>query len=149
MEDGVAYYGSLRRFFENEWYVPVSEFGIGYWEFWDMNPRIIAVRSLAYEREMIRRDREMWQQGLYVYEAFGVVLGNAFRKKGTSPQKYREKPLMDDQRVLLEDPERNERLAMIEMDRYIAALSKQGMQTSKLDAVKTKTRENDNGGKHD
>lgn len=125
MSEGITYYGSLRRFFENEWYVPASEIGITYWEFWDMNPRILAVRNLAYEREVRRRDQEMWQQGQYMYAAFGVVLGNAFRRKGSAPEEYPKKPFMADYFATLDDPEKNERLAMLEMDMYIAALSKE------------------------
>lgn len=126
MSEGVTYYGSLRRFFENEWYVPASEIGIGYWEFWDTNPRILAVRNLAYEREVKRKDQEMWQFGQYVHAAFGIVLGNAFRKKGTAPEKYPARPFMADYFASLDDPEKNERLAMFEMDRYIAALLRDG-----------------------
>lgn len=124
--EGVTYYGSLRRFFENEWYIPASEAGIGYWEFWDMNPRILEVRNVAYEREVKRRDQEMWQMGQYIHTAFGIVLGNAFRKKGVVAQSYPKKPLMADFFDTLDDPEKNERLAMIEMDRYIAALTRDG-----------------------
>ena len=125
MDEGITYYGSLRRFFENEWFVPASEIGIGYWEFWDMNPRILEIRNLAYEREVKRKDQEMWQFGQYVHTAFGIVLGNAFRKKGQAPEQYPKKPFMADYFATIDDPEKNERLAMLEMDRYIAALSRE------------------------
>jgi len=125
MHEGIVYYGSLRRFFENEWFVKASDIGVDYWEFWDMNPRILGVLNLAYERKAKRRDQEMWQQGQYVYAAFGTVLGNAFRKKGSPPEEYPKKPYMADYFDTLDDPEKNERLAMLEMDKYIAVLSKE------------------------
>lgn len=126
MEEGITYYGSLRRFFENEWYIPASETGISYWEFWDMNPRILEVRSIAYERQVKKQDRDMWQMGQYIHAAFSVVLGNAFRKKGASPLSYPKEPMMSDYFDTLDDPEKHERLAMLEMDRYIAALTREG-----------------------
>ena len=135
MSDGIAYYGNLRRFFENEWYIPVSTLGISYWEFWDMNPRILRVRSIAGQKEAVRKDQEAWQQGQYFYAAFASVIGAAFSKKGSSVQKYPDKPYLHDYGKTMEDPERNERLAMLEMDRYIAALSKQGMQKSEMTAA--------------
>lgn len=125
MAEGILYYGSLRRFFENEWFVPASDIGIGYWEFWDMNPRILAVRNRAYERAVRRKDQDMWLMGQYIHTAFAVVLGNAFRKKGASPQEYPKKPLMASYFETLDDPEKNERIAMLEMDRYIALLAKE------------------------
>ena len=125
MHEGITYYGSLRRFFENEWFVPASEIGVTYWEFWDMNPRILGVLNLAYERKVKQRDQDMWQQGQYTYTAFSVVLGNAFRKKGSAPEEYPNKPYMADYFDTIDDPEKNERLAMLEMDKYIAVLSKE------------------------
>lgn len=125
MREGITYYGTLRRFFENEWFVPASEIGVTYWEFWDTNPRILGVMNLAYERKVKQRDQDMWQQGQYTYAAFGTVLGNAFRKKGSSPEAYPKKPFMADYFDTLDDPEKNERLAMFEMDKYIAVLSKE------------------------
>jgi len=125
MHEGIVYYGSLRRFFENEWFIKASDIGITYWEFWDMNPRILGVLNLVYERRVKQRDQEMWQQGQYTYAAFSVVLGNAFRKKGSAPEEYPQKPFMSDYFDTLDDPEKNERLAMLEMDKYIAVLSKE------------------------
>ena len=50
-----------------------------------------------FEAQRIRRmvhDEEAYFQGIYVMEAFSVVLGNAFRKKNAEPIKYRDKPLL-------------------------------------------------------
>lgn len=128
MSEGVVYYGSLRRFFENEWYIPASQMGITYWEFWDMNPRIFAVRSAAYEMQLKKDDTRMWQLGQYFYAAVGTVLGNAFRKKGSPPEEYLKKPLMAEYFALQEDPEKNERLAALEMEMWARKLSRDGVQ---------------------
>lgn len=40
-----------------------------------------------------QRNEEMWLQGLYVYNAFGTVMSNAFKDKGGTPSKYLEKPI--------------------------------------------------------
>lgn len=127
MSEGITYYGSLRRFFEEEWYIPASEIGISYWEFWDMNPRIMAVRSEAYERQVRQKDTQMWQMGQYIFTALGVVLGNAFRKKGAVAQEYPKKPFMSDYFALMEDPEKNERLAALEMEQWARMLSRGGV----------------------
>ena len=125
MHEGIVYYGSLRRFFENEWFIKASDIGITYWEFWDMNPRILGVLNLVYERRVKQRDQEMWQQGQYTYAALCTVISNAFRRKGAPPEEYPRKPFMADYFDSLDDPEKNERLAMLEMDKYIAVLSKE------------------------
>ena len=67
--------------------------GMSYEEFWD-KPPILAV---AY-REAFRLRRELenemaWVQGLYVYDAFAVVLANVFSKRGSRKQNYFDKPL--------------------------------------------------------
>ena len=40
-----------------------------------------------------RRSEELWLAGLYNYNAVAVAVGNAFRGKGTRPQKYMEEPI--------------------------------------------------------
>lgn len=35
----------------------------------------------------------MWLQGLYIYNAVGTVMANAFAKKGATPAKYIEEPI--------------------------------------------------------
>lgn len=67
--------------------------GMSYEQYWD-EPPILAV---AY-REAFRLKRELdnemaWLQGLYVYDAFAVVLANVFSKRGSRKQNYLEKPI--------------------------------------------------------
>jgi len=44
----------------------------------------------AHELKNEQKSREMWLQGLYIYNAMSVVLQNAFAKKGSVPEKYME-----------------------------------------------------------
>ena len=62
--------------------------------FWNAYPVEI---EPFFEAQRIRRrihDEEAYFQGIYVMEAFSVVLGNAFRKKNAEPIKYRDKPIL-------------------------------------------------------
>ena len=66
-----------------------------------------------FEAQKIRRrihDEEAHVQGLYIMEAFGVVLGNAFRKKNTKPLEYRKQP------ILKEIEEKNRPLSQKEIE---------------------------------
>ena len=67
--------------------------GITYEQYWDGPPQIATAYRKAYR---IRRELEnemAWLQGMYNYDAFAVVLANAFRSKGAKRQKYMEKPI--------------------------------------------------------
>ena len=49
-----------------------------------------------YEAHLLKVQRaseEMWLQGLYTHAAVSIAVSNAFRRKGTSPQKYPEEPI--------------------------------------------------------
>ena len=63
-------------------------------QFWKMNPSLLEPYSKAEELKEEKHDTHMWMMGSYIYEAFSVVLANAFRKKGTSAKHYRDKPYM-------------------------------------------------------
>lgn len=69
-------------------------------------------------------DERDWIQGQYIMSAFGTVLSNAFSKN--SKAKYIEKPILSDISHTDSDPEANERLAVLEMQKYISALHQQG-----------------------
>lgn len=63
-------------------------------QFWESYP--IEVEPY-FEAQKIRRrvaDEEAYFQGIYVMEAFSVVLGNAIKKKNAEPIKYRDKPIL-------------------------------------------------------
>lgn len=62
--------------------------GIGYEEFWTLNPRKINVILAGYKLKRQVKDEEMWMLGGYVFDAISIALGNAFRKKGQKAQEY-------------------------------------------------------------
>lgn len=62
-------------------------------EYWNGPPYLTRVYREIHNMKIEARNQELWLQGLYNYEAFATVISNAFRKKGTSPVKYREKPI--------------------------------------------------------
>ena len=61
---------------------------------------------------------------MYIMSAVGTVASNMLDKHSTA--KYIEKPLYSDTTLLSNDPEANERLAVAEMEKYIAELTFQG-----------------------
>lgn len=62
-------------------------------QFWDGDPWLTAAYREANRLRNQRKSEEMWLQGLYFYNAVGVVVGNAFRKKGATPRQYLDEPL--------------------------------------------------------
>ena len=61
-------------------------------EFWNGPPKLA---SAFREAEKMRREAAnaaQWIQGRYIYEAVGVVIHNSFRKEGTAPLRYPDKP---------------------------------------------------------
>lgn len=81
--------------YQNEWLPYALLIGISEERFWKLNPRTIQPYVKAYQMKQEQRDTEMWQMGIYVQQAFGVVisaLASSFGKK-KSDAKYFEKPL--------------------------------------------------------
>ena len=50
----------------------------------------------AYQLKRKMQDERDYFCGIYFYEAVSIALANAFRKKGSKPAQYREKPIMDE-----------------------------------------------------
>ena len=72
--------------------------GIGYNEFWTLNPRKLAVLMEGYKLRRKIEDEKSWLLGGYVFQAVSVSLGNAFRKKNQKAKDYFEvveKPFLD------------------------------------------------------
>ena len=72
--------------------------GMTYDEFWYDTPYKAKFYREAYKLKVKHRDEEMWQQGVYIYEALCKVspILHAFSKKGTKPLPYSEKPYLSD-----------------------------------------------------
>lgn len=62
-------------------------------EYWEASPHLVRFYREAHKLRIQQRNQELWLQGLYIYNAFGTVLANAFPKKGAAKQKYIEKPI--------------------------------------------------------
>lgn len=62
-------------------------------EYWFEDCTLAGAYVDAYKRRMEYRNQELWLQGLYIYDAFGVVMANAFAKKGAKKEKYMAKPI--------------------------------------------------------
>lgn len=62
-------------------------------EYWYGNPWWSRHYVRANDIRTEQNNEMLWLQGLYVYDAFAVVLSNAFGKKGSQKQKYMEKPI--------------------------------------------------------
>ena len=77
--------------FENvcSWYMSI---GMSYDEFWEGDAVLPKYYREAYEHRNTQRNQDFWMQGLYVYEAVSVVVGNALRKKGAKAENYPDKP---------------------------------------------------------
>lgn len=73
-------------------------------QFWDQDPWLTMAYRQAHELKNEQHNQEMWVQGLYVYEAFGVVIHNALKKKGDKPLEYPEEPFP----LTIEEKERRE-----------------------------------------
>ena len=63
-----------------------------------------------------KRDMWNWYLGAYVQEAMGVVLSNAFPKKGSKPVKYREKPFLQSAEMTQEERERKIKMLFAQLD---------------------------------
>ena len=64
-----------------------------YQQFWYGDAELVVAYREAHKLKIQQKNEELWLQGLYIYNAFGVVLANAFKTKGATPYKYIEKPL--------------------------------------------------------
>lgn len=66
---------------------------MSYEQFWYDEPRLVVAYIKAHKYHIQQKNEELWLQGLYVYNAFGTVMANAFKDKGKTPAKYLEKPI--------------------------------------------------------
>lgn len=72
--------------------------GIGYDEFWTLNPRKLSVLTEGYKLRRKIEDEKSWLLGGYIFQAVSVSIGNALRKKNQKAKDYFEiveKPFLD------------------------------------------------------
>jgi hypothetical protein len=62
--------------------------GYSYWDFWNMNPRILEPILEGYKLKRKIIDENQWLMGGYVFEAVSIAIGNMAKKKGQKPNNY-------------------------------------------------------------
>lgn len=67
--------------------------GMTYEQYWEDSPYLVVAYRKAYKLQREKENEEAWIQGLYIYDAFAVVLANAFSKRGSRTQNYLDRPL--------------------------------------------------------
>ena len=74
----------------------VIPLGVSYWEFWNLNPRIIHVLVEAYNKaakqEIKKQNMLMHLGGHYVADALLATVGNMFKNKGQRAYEYPNEP---------------------------------------------------------
>lgn len=68
-------------------------YGMSYEDYWYGDPWRMKAYKDAYDLRNRQQNTMMWLNGIYYNHAVSVALANAFRKKGSPPVKYLEKPL--------------------------------------------------------
>lgn len=62
-------------------------------EFWHGDYTQLKYYVRAHDLRKQNMSDTAWLQGLYIYNAVGTALGNAFKKKGRKPLQYMESPI--------------------------------------------------------
>ena len=68
------------------------ELGMTEEQYWKGTPYLTVIYRELSLREKEEKNYFLWMQGMYIYEAFGTVLYNAFRKKGSKAATYAKEP---------------------------------------------------------
>ena len=106
--------------------------GMSYTEYWEGENSLPGFFIQAHEkrrrREMEEQNFNAWLNGMYNARAFGVVLSNAFAKKGSPPAEYFDKPieLFPHEKTEKEKADEQEQARLrvkIALDNFVAALS--------------------------
>lgn len=95
--------------------------GYSYWEFWDMNPKILEPILEGYKLKRKIIDEDQWLLGGYIFEAVTIAIGNMFRKRGQKPQSYFDavkKPTLN----AVKNSEMSEAEKQRQLDRLMAGL---------------------------
>lgn len=121
----------LTKIFEKECPYYMS-YGMTYDEYWYDDCFKVKFYREMYKIQLKNEDRNMWKQGMYIYEALCDVspILHAFSKNGTKPLPYRTKPMLEENEELLSNKEKekkveNERLkAQIFFNNWARATAK-------------------------
>lgn len=95
--------------------------GIGYEQFWTLNPRKLKVLVEGYRLRRKIEDEQAWLLGGYVFQAVSISIGNVLRKKGQKAQSYFdlvEKPFLNS----IDNVEQTEEEKQKYIDAFMASL---------------------------
>ena len=67
--------------------------GMSYEQYWEQSPYLVVAYRKAYRLRRETENEQAWLQGLYVFDAFAVVMANVFSKRGSKRQEYLERPI--------------------------------------------------------
>ena len=67
--------------------------GMSYEQYWEQPPYLVVAYRKAYRLRRETENEQAWLQGLYVFDAFAVVMANVFAKRGSKRQEYLERPI--------------------------------------------------------
>lgn len=91
------------------WYMSI---GMTYDEYWNGEGEMCEDYRHAHEYRQIEQNKMMWIQGLYIHDAFAVVLSNAFSKRGSTPKRYTEAPYPINSKMVKDEKDRKAKEAM-------------------------------------
>lgn len=97
--------------------------GMTYEQYWDGPPAIAVAYRKAHRLRRELENEQAWLQGMYNYDAFAVVLSNAFRSKGAKRQNYFQKPI-DIFPLTEAEKQRREREEMKKMEAAMKAMAR-------------------------
>jgi hypothetical protein len=60
--------------------------GMSYEQYWEQSPYLVVAYRKAYRLRRETENEQAWLQGLYVFDAFAVVMANVFAKRGSKRQ---------------------------------------------------------------
>lgn len=101
--------------------------GMTYEQYWYDDPMLVRAFHKADKIRRERKDFELWLQGRYFMEAIESSIGNAFRKSGSEPCRYPEKPyLMEEPEPTLEQLEEKEKQELAFAEAYMNQMCEVG-----------------------
>ena len=62
-------------------------------QYWEESPFLAVAFRNAFRLRRQVENEQAWLQGMYVFDAFSVVMSNAFSKPGSKREKYFDKPI--------------------------------------------------------
>ena len=93
--------------------------GMSYDEYWNDEAILVKYYRKAHLYKSKQRNEELWLEGLYTYHAVATALGNGFRKKGSQPTPYLEKPIALNSLEIKEQREAEEKKKLANILKYV------------------------------